>query len=342
MIIVMKPEAKDEEIQEVEDKLRDMGFEVHASQGVNYTILGAIGDKEGVDTRELELLNDGVHKVTKISDPYKLSGRDFHPKDTIIDLGGVQIGGDQVVIMAGPCAVESKEQIKRVAEIVSKEGASVLRGGAFKPRTSPYSFQGLGEEGLKYMREAADESNLLMVTEVMDKTQVPLVEEYSDILQIGARNMQNYNLLREVGKSDSPVLLKRGLSATIKEFLMAAEYIMAEGNEQVILCERGVRTFSNFTRFTLDLSIVPVIKEISHLPIVVDPSHSTGVRDKVNPMGRAGIAAGADGLLVEVHHEPEKALSDGPQSLTPEMFADLMTEIEIVAGAVNKKLTRRK
>jgi len=338
MIVVMKPEATEEQIEEVQNKLNDLGFEVHFSQGVNYTILGAIGDKEGVDPRELEVLNEGVLNVTEISEPYKLAGRDFHPKDTVVDIEGVKIGGEGITVMAGPCAVESREQIKKIARRVAQSGAQVLRGGAFKPRTSPYSFQGLGEEGLKYMREAADENGLLMVTETMDKTQVDLVGEYADILQIGARNMQNYNLLRAAGKSGKPVLLKRGLSATVKEFLMAAEYVMSEGNRQVILCERGVRTFSNYTRFTLDLSVVPVIKELSHLPIIVDPSHSTGIRDKVRPMGRAGIAAGADGLIVEVHHDPEKALSDGPQSLKPEQFDELMREIEIVARSVNKTM----
>lgn len=338
MIVVMKPEATEEQIEEVQNKLNDLGFEVHFSQGVNYTILGAIGDKEGVDPRELEVLNEGVLNVTEISEPYKLAGRDFHPKDTVVDIEGVKIGGEGITVMAGPCAVESREQIKKIARRVAQSGAQVLRGGAFKPRTSPYSFQGLGEEGLKYMREAADENGLLMVTETMDKTQVDLVGEYADILQIGARNMQNYNLLRAAGKSGKPVLLKRGLSATVKEFLMAAEYVMSEGNRQVILCERGVRTFSNYTRFTLDLSVVPVIKELSHLPIIVDPSHSTGIRDKVRPMGRAGIAAGADGLIVEVHHDPENALSDGPQSLKPEQFDELMREIEIVARSVNKTM----
>lgn len=334
----MKPEATKNQIGEVEDKLRDLGFEVHHSQGVNYTILGAIGDKEGIDTRQLEVLNNGVHKVTEISQSYKLAGRDFHPEDTVIKVKNASIGGEQLTMMAGPCAVEAKEQISTIARLVGESGATVLRGGAFKPRTSPYSFQGLGEEGLKYMRDAADEMGLAMVTEVMDRTQVELIGKYADIFQIGARNMQNYNLLREVGRADRPVLLKRGLSATVREFLMAAEYIMSEGNHQVILCERGVRTFSNSTRFTLDLSVVPVVKEKSHLPIIVDPSHGTGMRDKVSPMSRAAIAAGADGLIIEVHHQPEKALSDGPQSLRPEDFESLMSELEIVARSVNKRV----
>ncbi|MBS3812863.1 MAG: 3-deoxy-7-phosphoheptulonate synthase [Candidatus Acetothermia bacterium] len=337
MIVVMKPEATDEQVEEVENKLADMGFSVHFSQGVDYTTLGAIGDKSGVDPRELEVLNEGVLKVTEVSEPYKLAGRDFHPLDTVIKLNGVKVGGGEPVIMAGPCAVESREQINTIAEYVSSHGASILRGGAFKPRTSPYSFQGLGEEGLKYMREAADNNGMYVVTEVMDKTQVDLVCEYADVLQVGARNMQNYNLLREVGRARSPVLLKRGFSSTAEEFLMAAEYVMSEGNEEVILCERGIRTFSNETRFTLDLSVIPVIKELSHLPIIVDPSHSTGVRDKVAPMARAGIAAGADGMIVEVHNEPEKAKSDGPQSLRFKQFADLMDQVNQITETLQGK-----
>ncbi len=337
MIVVMKPEATEEQINEVEEKLIDLGFSVHFSQGVDYTTLGAIGDKSGVDPRELEILNEGVAKVTEISEPYKLAGRDFHPADSVIEVGDVKIGEGEPVTMAGPCAIESRDQVDKIARYVSDRGASILRGGAFKPRTSPYSFQGLGEEGLRYMREAADNNGLKMVTEVMGKSQVELVSSYTDILQIGSRNMQNYNLLREVGRTDTPVLLKRGFSSTVKEFLMAAEYVMSEGNEDVILCERGIRTFSNETRFTLDLSVVPIIKDESHLPIIIDPSHSTGVRDKVIPMARAGIAAGADGMIVEVHHEPEKAKSDGPQSLRPHQFADLMDQIE----QINETLTGR-
>jgi len=337
MIVVMKPEATKEQINQVEEKLMDLGFSVHFSQGVDYTTLGAIGDKSGVDPRELEVLNEGVHKVTEISEPYKLAGRDFHPQDTVIDLDGVRIGGEEPVTMAGPCAIESKEQIETIARHVASHGASVLRGGAFKPRTSPYSFQGLGEEGLKYMREAADNNGLKMVTEVMGKSQVDLVGSYTDILQIGARNMQNYNLLREVGRSNTPVLLKRGFSSTVEEFLMAAEYVMSEGNEDVILCERGIRTFSDETRFTLDLSVVPVIQEESHLPIIIDPSHSTGIRNKVIPMARAGIAAGADGMIVEVHHQPDQAKSDGPQSLRPEQFVELMDQVNRINSSLARK-----
>ncbi|MFW6005886.1 MAG: 3-deoxy-7-phosphoheptulonate synthase [Candidatus Bipolaricaulota bacterium] len=337
MIVVMRPEATEEEINEVEEKLIDLGFSVHFSQGVDYTTLGAIGDKSGVDPRELEILNEGVAKVTEISEPYKLAGRNFHPADSVIEVGDVKIGGEEPVTMAGPCAIESREQVETIAGYVSDHGASILRGGAFKPRTSPYSFQGLGEEGLKYMRKAADNNDLKMVTEVMGKSEVGLVSSYADILQIGSRNMQNYNLLREVGRTDRPVLLKRGFSSTVKEFLMAAEYIMSEGNEKVILCERGIRTFSDETRFTLDLSVVPVIKDESHLPIIIDPSHSTGVRDKVIPMARAGIAAGADGMIVEVHHEPENAKSDGPQSLRPHQFAALMDQV----NQINETLARK-
>lgn len=337
MIVVMKPEATEEQINEVEEKLIDLGFSVHFSQGVDYTTLGAIGDKSGIDPRELEIINEGVAKVTEISEPYKLAGRDFHPRDSVIDVDGVEVGGDEPVTMAGPCAIESEEQVDTIAEKVANHGASILRGGAFKPRTSPYSFQGLGEEGLKYMRRAADKHGLKMVTEVMGKSQVGLVSRYSDILQIGSRNMQNYNLLREVGRTNRPVLLKRGFASTVEEFLMAAEYVMSEGNEDVILCERGIRTFSDETRFTLDLSVVPVIKEESHLPIVIDPSHSTGVRDKVIPMARAGIAAGADGMIVEVHHEPENAKSDGPQSLRPGQFAELMDQVSQITETVSRK-----
>ncbi len=337
MIVVMKPEATEEQINEVEEKLIDLGFSVHFSQGVDYTTLGAIGDKSGIDPRELEIINEGVAKVTEISEPYKLAGRDFHPRDSVIDVDGVEVGGDEPVTMAGPCAIESEEQVDTIAEKVANHGASILRGGAFKPRTSPYSFQGLGEEGLKYMRRAADKHGLKMVTEVMGKSQVGLVSRYSDILQIGSRNMQNYNLLREVGKTNRPVLLKRGFASTVEEFLMAAEYVMSEGNEDVILCERGIRTFSDETRFTLDLSVVPVIKDKSHLPIVIDPSHSTGVRDKVIPMARAGIAAGADGMIVEVHHEPENAKSDGPQSLRPGQFAELMDQVRQITETVSRK-----
>lgn len=340
MVVVMKPEATEEQIEEVNDKLIELGFEVHFSKGVNYTILGAIGDKRGVDPRELQVLNDGIKEVIEVSEPYKLASRTFHPEDTQIRFeNGVVIGDKEIVLMAGPCAIETEEQVHAIASLVAKSGATILRGGAFKPRTSPYSFQGLGQEGLKYMREAADGNGLLMVTEVMDRIQVELVSKYTDILQIGARNMQNFNLLKEVGDQDKPVLLKRGLSATVKELLMAAEYVMSEGNRAVILCERGIRTFADHARFTLDLSSIPFIKDLSHLPIIVDPSHGMGIQDKVIPMARAGIAAGADGLIIEVHHQPHKALCDGPQALTPEQFGKFTQELTMICEAIGKKFS---
>ncbi|MCK5739201.1 3-deoxy-7-phosphoheptulonate synthase, partial [bacterium] len=273
-----------------------------------------------------------------ITKPYKLASRIFHPENTIIRIKDVEIGGDRVVLMAGPCAVESRELMFEVAEMVKNEGAQILRGGAFKPRTSPYSFQGLGEEGLKYLREAADNFGLLTISEVMDTTDLELVAEYVDILQIGARNMQNFSLLKAVGNLRKPVMLKRGLAATIEDWLMAAEYIMSGGNYDVILCERGIRTFEQYTRNTLDLSAVPVIHKLSHLPIIVDPSHAIGIRDKVIPMARAGVAAGADGLMIEIHPQPEKAFSDGAQSLYPEQFTQLMGELKLIAAAVHKTI----
>ncbi len=340
MVVIMKPDATEEQIQEVNDKLIELGFEVHFSKGVNYTILGAIGDKRGIDPRQLKVLNKGIKEVIEVSEPYKLASRTFHPQDTQIKLSDkVTIGGKEVTIMAGPCAIESEEQIHTIASLVAQSGAKILRGGAFKPRTSPYSFQGLGREGLKFMREAADENELLMVTEVMDRTQVELIAGYTDILQVGARNMQNFNLLKEVGIQDKPILLKRGFSATVKELLMAAEYVMSEGNRSVILCERGIRTFADHSRFTLDLSSVPIIKDLSHLPVIVDPSHATGIQDKVLPMARAGIAAGADGLIIEVHHQPDKALVDGPQALTPELFDKFAQELTMICQAINREFS---
>jgi len=337
MVIVMKPDATREEIDRVIAKLSEMGFGTHPIYGVLKTVIGAIGDKRGVDERELKVL-PGVEDVIKITEPYKLASRTFRPENTIVEIGDVRIGGDTVVIMAGPCSVESEEQIFKIAEIVKKSGAKILRGGAFKPRTSPYSFQGLGEKALKLMRRAADEYGLFVVTEVMDTRQVGIVEEFSDILQIGARNSQNFTLLREVGKTRKPVLLKRGMAETIEELLMSAEYVMSEGNEHVILCERGIRTFESYTRNTLDISAIPVIHKLSHLPIIVDPSHGTGIRDKVIPMARAAIAAGADGLIVEVHHNPEIALSDGAQSLYPDQFARMMKEIKAIAKTIGRKI----
>jgi len=281
---------------------------------------------------------EGVKEAHRIASPYKLASRNFKPGGTVVKIGGVWIGGERVVVMAGPCSVESREQIDCVAAQVARAGASVIRGGAFKPRSSPYSFQGLGAEGLRMLRAAADRNGLLVVSEVMDQTQIPLVAEYSDIVQVGARNMQNFNLLRELGKLRKPVLLKRGIAATIEELLLSAEYIMAGGNYDVILCERGIRTFETYTRNTMDISAIPVVQKLSHLPIVADPSHGTGRRDKVAPMARAAVAAGADGLLIEVHPDPDRALSDGAQSLRPEQFEELMGQLRMIATAVGRTI----
>lgn len=335
MVVVMEPKAPEEKIQNVISHLRDLGFDIHRSDGVTHTILGAVGDKTGIDLRQLEVL-DGVHEVVRISEPYKLASRSFKQENTVIGIGDVEIGGQEVIVAAGPCAVESREQIMTIAEAVRASGAKILRGGAFKPRTSPYSFQGLGEEGLKLLREAADRYGLLAVTEIVDVNHIAMVEKYADILQVGARNMQNFQLVRELGKVGKPVLLKRGMSATIEEWLMASEYILSGRNHNVILCERGIRTFENYTRNTLDISAVPVIKKLSHLPIFTDPSHGTGIRDKVIPMARASIAAGADGIIVEVHHDPEHARSDGAQSLFPHQFEQMMKELRIIARAVGR------
>jgi 3-deoxy-7-phosphoheptulonate synthase len=337
MVVVMNENATENQIQAVIARLVEFSFNVHRSTGVNQTVLGAIGDKRGIDMRLIELM-DGVHEVVRVTEPYKLASRAFHPQNTVIKIGNVEIGGTPVVVMAGPCAVESEEQLAAVASRVKKAGAVFLRGGAFKPRSSPYSFQGLGEEALKLLRRVGDREGLFVVSEVMEVNQVPLVAEYVDLLQVGARNMQNFNLLRELGKIRKPVLLKRGLAATIEETLMAAEYIMAGGNSQVVLCERGIRTFENATRNTLDISAIPVVKKLSHLPIIVDPSHGTGRRDKVAPMARAAVAAGADGLLIEVHHDPDNALSDGAQSIYPDQFDALMKELRLIAGVIGRSL----
>jgi 3-deoxy-7-phosphoheptulonate synthase len=338
MIVAMQEAATEEQIQQVIERLINMGFEVHRSTGERQTVLGAVGQRREFDTREIEVLS-GVGEVHRISSPYKLVARSFRPEGTVVKFAnGVSIGGDEIVIMAGPCSVESREQIFAVAESVGRSGAKVLRGGAFKPRTSPYSFQGLGEEALKLMRQAGDKFGLLVISEVMEISQIALMLPYVDILQVGARNMQNFNLLRELGKVRKPVLLKRGIAATIEELLLSAEYLMAGGNYEVILCERGIRTFETYTRNTLDISALPIVKKLSHLPIVADPSHGTGRRDKVAPMGRAAIAAGGDGLLVEVHNCPDKALSDGAQSLYPEQFAQLMGELRVIAPAVGRRV----
>jgi 3-deoxy-7-phosphoheptulonate synthase len=335
MLVVMQQGAGDQQIQAVIDRLVKQGFTVHRSTGVLHTVLGGVGPVDEMDPADFEAM-DGVKECHRIVSPYKLASRHFRPQGTVIKIGNVEIGGPRVVVMAGPCSVENRDQIDQAAEIVASQGAQILRGGAFKPRSSPYSFQGMGEEGLKLMREAADRHGLLVVSEVMDQTQLPLLCQYSDLLQIGARNMQNFNLLREAGKLRKPVVLKRGISATMEELLLAAEYLMSGGNYDVILCERGIRTFETYTRNTMDISAIPVAKKLSHLPILGDPSHGTGRRDLVLPMARAAVAAGADGLLVEVHHDPDHAVSDGAQTLTPPQFAEMMQQVRTIAAAVGR------
>lgn len=337
MIIVMKPDATKENIQKVEERLQQVGLKAHLSTGEDCTIIGVIGDRKKIANLEVSML-EGVEKTVRITEKYKLVSRHFHPEDTIVDVDGVKIGGKEVVVMAGPCSVESIEQLRDAAKAVKAGGAKFLRGGAFKPRTSPYDFQGLAEEGLKMLREVADEEGLKVVTEIVDKDDIELVGKYADIYQVGARNMQNFQLLKALGKAKKPVMLKRGLAATISEWLNAAEYIMAGGNEQVIFCERGIRTYETFTRNTLDLSAVAAIKELSHLPIIVDPSHGTGRWEMVRPMARAAVAAGCDGLIIEVHPHPEVALSDGDQSLTPKNFNALMGELGKICDVMGRTL----
>jgi len=316
-----------------------MGFAVHRSTGARQTVVAAVGVRADFDIRNLEVFA-GVQEVHRISAPYKLAGRSFRPQGTVVAFAnGVKIGGQEIVVMAGPCSVESRHQLFTAAELVAKAGAKALRGGAFKPRSSPYSFQGLGLEALKLLREAGDCFGLLVVSEVMEISQIALMEPYVDFFQVGARNMQNFNLLRELGKVNKPVLLKRGIAATLEELLLSAEYILAGGNYNVVLCERGIRTFETYTRNTLDISAVPIVHKLSHLPIAADPSHGTGLRDKVAPMARAAVAAGADALLIEVHHDPDKALSDGAQSLYPEQFSQLMDQLRIIAPAVGRTIT---
>ncbi len=336
MVIVMQRDATEKQIEGIIEKLVSQGFDVHRSTGVEHTILGAVGAKV-VDTRDYEVV-EGVKEVHRITEPYKLASRAFRPEGTVIEIGDVKIGGDEVIVMAGPCTIENFEYCDIVAERVKAAGAKIIRGGAFKPRTSPYSFQGHGEEGLKAIRKAADKHGLLVISEVMESVQLPLAQDYIDIIQIGARNMQNYGLLRDIGKANIPALLKRGMSATIDDLLLAAEYIMAEGNHQVLLCERGIRTFETQTRNTLDISAIPVIHNLSHLPVIVDPSHAIGVRDKVAPLARAAVAAGADGLLVEVHHDPDNAICDGAQSMKLDQFEELMQELGVISGAVNRPI----
>lgn len=337
MIVVMQEGAGEPQIQAVIDRMVELGFDVHRSTGVIHTVLGGVGGRGDIDLAIFEVM-EGVKDARRIASPYKLASRSFRPGGTVVKIRDVEIGGGRVVVMAGPCSVESREQIDTTAEIVARAGARVIRGGAFKPRSSPYAFQGLGEEGLQLLRCAADRHGLLVVSEVMDHTQIPLLSRYSDILQVGARNMQNFNLLRELGHARKPVLLKRGISATVEEMLLSAEYIMSGGNYDIILCERGIRTFETYTRNTMDISAIPVVKKLSHLPIVADPSHATGRRNKVAPMALAAVAAGADGLLVEVHPDPDRALSDGAQSLGPDQFTEMMRQLRMIAQAVDRSL----
>lgn len=337
MIIVLRPDATPAEIDHIVDKTKEKGLKPFITRGVERTIVGLIGDERLLATWDLENI-PGVEKVLTVLKPFKLASLDFNPERTKIKIGQVTIGDNQVVVMAGPCAVESESQIVETARMVKEAGAHMVRGGAFKPRTSPYSFQGLAEEGLKYLAKAKEETGLPIVTEVMDTRDVALVNEYADVVQIGARNMQNFALLKEVGKYSRPVLLKRGMSNTMEELLMSAEYIMSEGNMQVMLCERGIRTFEKATRNTLDISAIPVLKELTHLPVIVDPSHGGGKWKWVNPLSKAAIAAGCDGLIIEVHPNPEEAVSDGVQSLRPDKFRKLMEEIKAIAEAVGKRL----
>ena len=337
MIVVMSANATERNLNNVVKKIEALGLQTHISKGAERTIVGVIGDPKLIANLEMEMMA-GVEKTVRVTEKYKLVSRDFHPANTVIDVDGVKIGGDELVVMAGPCAVENLEQLRESAKAVKDCGAKFLRGGAYKPRTSPYDFQGLGEDGLKLLRQVADEFDLKVVTEIVDSGDIELMENYADILQVGARNMQNFQMLKALGKCKKPVMLKRGLSATISEWLNAAEYIVSGGNENVIFCERGIRTYETFTRNTLDLSAVAAIKELSHLPIIVDPSHGTGRRPMVSPMSKAAIAAGADGLIIEVHPHPEIAKSDGNQSLTPQDFQTLMTELNSIAKAVGKKL----
>ena len=337
MLIVMDRSATPADVDRVVETAGRMGLKAHPIPGEQRTAVGITGNRGTVEPTAFEDL-PGVLEVIKVSHPYKLVSREFHPDDTIVSIGGVPVGGARLAIIAGPCAVESLEQTVTIAREVKARGAHLLRGGAYKPRTSPYAFQGLGEEGLKILAAAREETGLPVVTEALDTSSIDIVAKYADCLQIGARNMQNFELLKAAGRIGKPVLLKRGMSATLEEFLLAAEYILSEGNPNVVLCERGVRTFSDFTRNTLDLSIVPAVERLSHLPILVDPSHGTGRRHKVAPMSLASIAAGADGVAIEVHHQPERALSDGPQALTPPMFSDLMARLAPIAAAVGRTL----
>ena len=337
MIVVMKPKATKENIDKVIARIEAAGLKTHLSKGEEVTIVGVIGDKSKIANLEMNMM-EGVEKTVRITEKYKLVSRHFHPENTVVDVAGVKIGGKKIAVMAGPCSVESIDQLREAARAVKAGGAEFLRGGAFKPRTSPYDFQGLAEDGLKMLRQVADEEGLKVVTEIVDKDDIELVGEYADLYQVGARNMQNFQLLKALGKAVKPVMLKRGLSATISEWLNAAEYIMAGGNENVILCERGIRTYETFTRNTLDLSAVAAVKKLSHLPIIVDPSHGTGRWEMVRPMARAAVAAGCDGLIIEVHPHPEVALSDGDQSLTPKNFNSVMNELGKIARVMDREI----
>jgi 3-deoxy-7-phosphoheptulonate synthase len=344
MIINMAVNATEDQIDHVVKRIQECGFQAHLSRGEERAVIGVVGKSEK-HRGELEALQaaPGVEEIIRITHPFKLASRNFRPEGSVVELGkGVSIGGTEIVAAAGPCAVESAAQIGEIAERVARAGAKLLRGGAFKPRSSPYSFQGLGEEGLKLMRAAADDNGLLVVSEVMDPSQIDVMLPYVDVMQVGARNMQNYYLLRALGEIQKPVLLKRGMSATIEELLLSAEYIMSGGNYNVILCERGIRTFDTYMRNTMDIAAIPVIKQLSHLPVVADPSHGTGRRDKVGAMARAAVAAGADGLLIEVHQDPERALSDGAQSIYPDQFAQLMAEARMIAPAVGRRIAEEK
>jgi 3-deoxy-7-phosphoheptulonate synthase len=320
----------------VVSRLVQMGMDVHRSTGVTRTVLGAVG--QGRPDPDIIKLLDGVSEVVRISEPFKLAGRTFKPENTVVKVGDVRIGGDEVIVIAGPCSAETEEQVRKTAAAVKRAGAKIFRGGAFKPRSSPYSFQGLGEEGLRLLRDASGAEGLALVSEVMDASQIPLIEQYCDMFQVGARNMQNFTLLRELGRTRKPVLLKRGISATIEEWLLSAEYVLSGGNTDVVLCERGIRTFETATRNTFDVSAIPVVKKLSHLPIIGDPSHGAGRRDMVAPMARAAVAAGADGLIIEVHCDPDRALSDGAQSMFPAQFDRLMAELRIIAPAIGRSI----
>ncbi len=336
MIIVLEKGVRDEQVEEIIKQVEDLGFSIHRSTGEEQIVLGALGIQPNFDTRKIKIF-EGVSAVYRVTEPFRLASRGYKKENTVIKIGDVILGSNEIVTIAGPCAVESEKQIMTIAEIVKDAGAKILRGGAFKPRTSPYSFQGMGEEGLKLLRKAGDEFDLAVITEVMDPGRIDLIYKYTDIFQLGSRNMQNFPLLRELSKVDKPVMIKRGMSATIDEWLMAAEYILASGNERVMVCERGIRTFETSTRNTFDLSAIPVIHQRSHLPIIADPSHATGIRDKVIPMALAAVAAGTDGLMVEVHHDPSSAMSDGPQSLLPEQFKDLMSQVRKIAEVIGRK-----